>query len=90
MTMVLVRKRETRTSLETYTLNRNTLSKKLLNETQGRLKLGSCIFEVVFVEIEFCSWVRGIGSFECDVDVIRAKGIIEDVSAVGSVVIEGF
>lgn len=47
------------------------------------------VFDTVVIVVQFCGWVCGGGGGEGDGDVGFADGFVEDVLAVGAVVVEG-
>ena len=60
------------------------------DEVQRGGSFGAGAFDVVVVVVELYGGVGGGGGLEGDGDVFGADGVVKDVGAVGTVVIEGF
>ncbi len=61
-----------------------------LDEVLGSGGFGAGIFDVVVVVVQLYGRVGGGCGLEGDGDVLRADGVVEDVSTVGAVIVEGF
>lgn len=74
-------------ALETDTVELHAGVKHRFGEVEESSSLCTGVLIVVLVDVELGSGIGGRCSLESDVDVCRAKGVVENIRAPGSVVI---
>ena len=76
--------------MQTNTIKRHVGSLELLDEIEHRGQLRPGIFDIVVVDVELRIRVCGAGGIERDLNVLCAEGVVEDVRAPGTVIVERF
>ena len=76
-------------ALEAYTIERHVRGLEALDKVQHRRRLRARLLDVVVVDIELRVRVRASRGVQGDLDVVGAEGVVEHVSAPGTVIVEG-
>lgn len=75
-------------TLEPDAIERNVCGLEGFDEGEHGIGFGGGVFEVIFVDVEFCGRVGGARGGEDRVDVGGTEGVVEDICTPGAVVVE--